>query len=546
MSFSSAHADSHAQVNSHAQVEGSDRVPLPGAVATGRTNLNAMVEVSVKVRRKQELPVLTDRPASPMSREQLADSYGAAQSDIDAVKQAFAKFGLEAISEDKASRTVRFRGTADAMEKAYQVKLFNFAHTSGNYRGRTGPVHVPVEVQDIVTGVFGLDSRRVARPRRNPVRKSMSHAGSVPSSWYLPSQLSAHYNFPPGDGKGQTVGLLEFGGGYFQADLKKFCSLAKIPTLPKVIPVSTDGTPTDSQDGDEGEVMLDIEVVAGVCPKATIVVYFAKFTEQGWITAIDAAVHDTQNDPGVLSVSWGYAEDEDVWTRQAMKSVNDSLHEAAMIGMTVCVAAGDDGSSDGILDGKAHADFPSSSPYVVAVGGTTIVVNGGNKTDIVWKEGDGLRADNGGSGGGGVSSVFDRPDWQKDLTVKSVNPGAIVGRCLPDISANADWTASPYLLVVDGKSEPNGGTSAAAPLVASLFTLINGTRPADKRVGFVTPVLYKANGGDATIGSVGCTDVQSGNINTDHLGGYAAGPGYDAASGWGTPDGTKLAQLIPQ
>jgi kumamolisin len=182
------------------------------------------------------------------------------------------------------------------------------------------------------------------------------------------------------------------------------------------------------------------------------------------------------------------------------------------------------------------------------VGGTTVLSQNGAEADIVWKEGDGLRADNGGSTGGGVSAVFARPSWQASISIQSVNPGAIVGRCLPDVSANADWTASPYLLIVDGKAQPNGGTSAATPLVTSLITLINENRGAGNRIGYITPLLYQAPGAgnpSSTIGAAGCTDVQSGNNTTDAIGGYSAGTGYDAVSGWGTPNGQKLVAALP-
>jgi kumamolisin len=293
--------------------------------------------------------------------------------------------------------------------------------------------------------------------------------------------------------------------------------------------------------------MLDVEVVAGICPKATIVVYFAHFTEHGWITILDAAMQDKAHNPGVLSISWGFAEDALIWTRQAMAQVNEAMKEAAMLGITICVAAGDDGSSDAISDGHAHADFPASSPYVLAVGGTTIPTKGGAQPDICWKEGDGLRADNGGSTGGGISAVFPRPNWQEGIKIPSVNPGAIVGRCIPDIAANADWNASPYLLVVDGGAQPNGGTSAAAPLWAALVALINQARGSGKRIGYLTPLLYQSVGGGIggpTIGQAGCRDVVSGDNVTAHVGGYHTTAGYDAASGWGTPDGKKLLAAL--
>jgi kumamolisin len=526
--------------DTHTAVKGSKRVPLPGARALGRANPHTTIEVSLKLRRKNEIPDLTGRPTATMSREQLAEKYGASEDDIDKVVQAFQKFGLKRVESNAATRTVRLSGTIAQMENAFQVKLFNYAHPEGNYRGRIGEVSVPAEAKDIVQAVFGLDNRRVAKRRRHPVHElSKSKTLRIPSSWYIPSQLATHDNFPAGDGTGQTVGLLEFGGGYFPSDLQEFCKLAGV-SVPTVTAVSTDGTSTNSRDGAEGEVMLDVEVVAGICPKSTIVVYFAEWTEQGWITAMDAVMQDKAHDPGVISVSWGAPEDTDIWTDQAMTQMNETFQEAALLGITICIAAGDDGSSDADMDGHAHVDFPAASPYVLAVGGTTIPSKGGSQPDIVWKEGGGLRSDNGGSTGGGVSAKFGRPPWQQGIDISSVNPGAIVGRCVPDVAANADWNASPYLLVVDGKAQGNGGTSAASPLCAALVTLINQARGAGKRIGYLTPLLYQDG-----VGSAGCTDITSGDNITATVGGYSAGPRYDAVSGWGTPNGKQLLAALP-
>jgi kumamolisin len=531
----------------HAVVEGSFRQVMAGAVAVGRVNPHSTIEVTLKVRRKKALPALNGRPKKIMTREDLAKTYGANETDIKKVVESFEKFGLRCKVSNAATRTVDLIGTVKDMEEAFLVTLFNYTHRDGNYRGRVGNLHVPIELKDLVEGVFGLDNRRVARRRRTPMaHNTASHAlTAVPSSWYKPSELAVHYSFPDGDGTDQCVAVLEFGGGYFESDLNEFCQLVGIAE-PIVNPISVDGTATNSRDGSEGEVMLDIEVIAGVCPKATIAVYFAQFTERGWIQSIDAVTQDKVNNPSVVSVSWGYAEDALIWTNQAMTQINSTLQEAAHLGITVCVAAGDDGSSDGIKDGHAHTDFPSSSPYVISVGGTTIPVKGGTQTDIVWFEGDGLRQDNGGSTGGGVSAYLPRPTWQSGININSVNPGAIAGRIIPDISANADWNASPYLLVVDGGAQPNGGTSAATPLVAALFVLINQSMQ-PKRVGYVTPLFYgKTAAGDSIVGAVTCTEVVSGNNNTATVGGYAAGPGYNAASGWGTPNGQAMIAAFKQ
>lgn len=537
---------SQKNADTHERIEDSYRVVLDGAHATGQANAHAILEVSLKLRRKKPLPELNGRPEQVMTRADLADQYGASKEDIDKTVAAFSPFGLKLIDSNAATRTVRFSGTVAEMEQAFAVKLFNYAHPDGAYRGRVGYVNVPAAVKDIVEGVFGLDNRRIARRRKPQSAADVLKASSgVASSWYTPGELATHYNFPSGDGSGQAVGLLEFGGGYFPADLQQFCKLAGVG-VPTVVPISTDGSSTSAKDGAEGEVMLDIEVIAGVCPKATIAVYFAEWSEHGWITALDAATQDSKNNPGVISASWGAPEDTNIWTKQAITQFNQTLMEAAHLGITVCIAAGDDGSSDADMrDGHAHVDFPGSSPYVLSVGGTTIPKKGGTQVDIVWFEGDGLRANNGGSTGGGVSTVFPRPSWQSGITINSVNPKAIAGRCVPDLSANADWNASPYLLVVDGGSQPNGGTSAATPLMAALIALINAQLPAGTRVGYLTPVLYgKDKTGAKIVGSMVCADVVSGNNTTAKAGGYSAGPGYDAASGWGTPNGTALLAAL--
>ena len=272
---------------SHSVVIGSDRHLVSGATATGRPNPSDEIEVTLKLRRKKLLPDLSRRPPVPMTRKQLAAKYGASSADITKVVKTLGRFGLKRVTSDPATRIVRLRGTIANMEKAFEVKLFNYTHENESYRGRVGPVHVPSELTKIVEAVFGLDNRRMVHRRRPPTVLT-DHAKSESSSWYIPSELASHYGFPAGDGSGQTIGLLEIGGGYFPDDLKQFCAMAKLSAPPQVTVISTDGIPTNSKDGAEGEVMLDIKVAAGVCPKAQIAVYFAHFTEQGWVTVLDS------------------------------------------------------------------------------------------------------------------------------------------------------------------------------------------------------------------------------------------------------------------
>jgi kumamolisin len=521
---------------------GSTRQVRPGARILGATGPDEWIEAIVKIRRRKPLPDLTDRPAGTISREQLEAQYGADPADMEKVKTVLGSLGLTILKEDLISCSIRIGGAADHIEGAFKVKLFHYAHQEGNYRGRKGELHVPAELGEIVTGVFGLDNRKLVK--RRPLRKKvasldLAKRAAASRSWFFPAELATIYTFPDGNGKGQTVGILEFGGGYFAADLATFCQNANI-SVPSVKTVSVNNTPTDQRDGAEGEVMLDVEVVGGVCPAAAIVVYFSTFDESGWVSAVDTAVHDKTNPLTVLSISWGYAEDaQGGWSAGAIDAINDTLKAAALLGVTICVAAGDDGSDDQAGDGHAHVDFPSSSPYVLAVGGTTLrQKTGGGVTETAWKDGDGLRQDNGGSTGGGVSVHFSRPDWQT-VKIPSVNPGSIDGRVVPDVAADASANTG-YWTVVDGQGGASGGTSASAPLWAALIARINASLGGGGPLGFLTPLLYKSSGGAPALGSVGCRDITSGDNITAAIGGYSAGPGYDAVTGWGVPQGTAL------
>ncbi len=443
-------------------------------------------------------------------------------------------------------RSVVLAGPVERMEAVFNTHLFRVKHGDHQYRGRVGDLSIPKELEGIVQGVFGLDTRPMIRARRSHLQAAQ--LSQLPPSdqrpWFLPQELATAYNFPDNDASGKTVGVIELGGRYVASDLTQFAQVAGLDSTPTVKVVNVERLASaDSNDPDAiGEVMLDIEVLAGACPGADIVVYFSNFTEKGWVDVIDAALHDTKNNPCVLSISYGLAEGADIWTQQAMEAVNDSMKEAAARGIPVCVAAGDDGSDDQVGDGLAHVNFPASSPFVLSIGGTALVRGTNGFGEQVWFDGDGLRKDQGGSTGGGVSAVFQRPVWQSSIDIPSVNPNGMAGRIVPDVSANAAGSTG-YFVVVQGQQQISGGTSAATPLWAALLArLIKANIP----VGYVTPVFYQTvTGSDRkTIGAMGCDDITEGNNNTAAAGGYPARSGYDAVTGWGSPKGAALAEAL--
>jgi kumamolisin len=537
--------------NTHVLLKGSRRYHRAGAEILGRADPHEWCEVTVKVRRKTQLPEPnTTTGAAVLTLEQLANQHGADPADIADVERVLGGFGLTVVSKNPETCSVKLAGPAEAMERAFATHLFRATHEGRDYRGRVGDLHIPAELDGKVTGVFGLDTRRMVGRRGSPhIAAAHPHPSPTARPWFLPQELATLYDFPANTGAGQTVALLEFGGQYVASDLATFARMTQMAQPPSVETVDVESlSPADHQDPNAtGEVMLDIEVVAGACPGAKQVVYFSNFTEQGWIDALDAAVHDTLCKPTVVSISWGLAEGEDIWTGQAMTAINDTLKAAAALGMPVCIASGDDGSDDQVGDGRAHVNFPAASPYALCVGGTMLPRRGATITEVTWKEGDGLRKDRGGATGGGVSAVLARPAWQ-NVHVASVNPGAIDGRVVPDVSANAAGSTG-YFMVVGGRPQVSGGTSAAAPLWAALIARVNVARAAAAKgkVGYLTPLLYQANSNTTgqPLGAVACKDITQGDNVSSAAGGYHAGIAYDAVTGWGSPQGNKLAQLLP-
>jgi kumamolisin len=271
--------------------------------------------------------------------------------------------------------------------------------------------------------------------------------------------------------------------------------------------------------------MLDIEVVGAIAPEAHIAVYFAPNTDAGFLDAITTAIHDDTNKPSILSISWGGPESS--WTQQSLTAFDSAFQAAAALGITVCIASGDNGSSDGLTDGAAHVDFPASSPHVLACGGTSIQVAGSRITaETVWNDGA-----QGGAGGGGVSKVFALPAWQEGLKTTATAGGTapLAMRGVPDVSGDADPETG-YKVRIDGTDTVIGGTSAVAPLWAGLIARINSAK--GNPAGFVNPTLY-AN-------PAALNDVTQGNN-----GAFAAAAGWDACTGLGSPDGTKIAALLP-
>ncbi len=520
----------------HLRLEGNERKSRPGTVRVGDIRASAPVEVTVTVRH----PDLPD-PRSRLTRQELNDNHGVSPDDTAAVQRVLGRYGLTVSDATASTGSLIVSGTAAQIEAAFEPRLGMYRTAGGReFRGREGHVKIPRSLRGVLTGVFGLDQRQVARRRVRAAQAApgQSTSGHEPLG---PAELERRYRFPAGRGEGQTIAIAEFGGGYFPADLRRYChehgrDLPQVTTVPVGLRPLTRRhiaeLPTDRRAearGESGEVMMDVQVVAGLCDKADIYLLFAPFDQKGWIDLLDR-VMALDRRPVSLSVSWGSAEDCDDWSPAARRAINHRLHAAALLGITVCVATGDDGSGDQMDDDRAHVHFPASSPFVLAVGGTMLT---GDREVVWWNEPGDQSEPHGGSTGGGVSAEFVRPAWQRVRRVRSINPDAIDGRTIPDVAALAGLPG--YAVVHNGKRKMNGGTSAAAPLWAALIARIAARRP-ERPAQFLTPLLYAPRRRRSAF-----RDVTHGHNTSPMPGrGYAAAHGYDAVSGLGVPDGEAL------
>jgi kumamolisin len=477
------------------------------------------ITVSVIVKPKTPFVMKRGRPQERLTRATFASRHGANPDSVKLVR-AFAKeFGLTvAPVVQPGRRTVQLTGSAAAMQKAFGVALTMQTTDAGSFRVRAGAITLPEELQGHILAVLGLDNRPQAKPH---FRTTKSHADSVS---YTPVQVAELYGFPAAaTASGQTIGIIELGGGYRSADLTAYFKTLGLPA-PAITAVSVDGgknTP-GTVNGADPEVMLDIEVCASVATGAKIAVYFTPNTDQGFIDAISTAVHDSVNKPSVISISWGGPESS--WTAQSTTALDAACQAAAAVGVTITVAAGDNGATDGATGN--NVDFPASSPHVLACGGTTLTGSGSTITsEVVWNE----LASGEGATGGGVSNVFPLPTWQQNSKVPApAKSGG--GRGVPDVAGDADPSTG-YTIRVDGTTTVVGGTSAVAPLWAGLITLANQQNGV--AAGFINPAIYAASAAKAF------RDITQGNN-----GGFSAGPGWDACTGQGSPVGTAVIQVL--
>ncbi len=544
----------------------------------GRPRANEKVAVTMYVRRNPasaplrsplEQSHLAHVARRYLSHEQAGLLHGADPRDLDAVIRFGTRNQLKVVERSETKRLVRFTGTVSTMNKAFGVELVNYQHPRGPglspapYRSHAQEVRLPSGLAGIVEGVLGLDNRKMARsylragvPATRTRRRIAVAAQALPPNTYLPPAVAKLFDFPQGDGTGECVAVFAFNGrmmstgtsvpgGYDASALRRYFQTTLGQPAPHLVDVVVQGPgnqPGDGSNPDDstGEVLLDLCIVGSLAAGATVAVYFTEFTEEGWVNAIKAAVNDATNRPSVISISYGNPEDDQqqgLWMQQTVTLINDSFQQAAQQGITICCASGDDGATDEPGATVDHVDFPASSPWVLAVGGTRLEADptaGTIASEVVWND----LADGHGATGGGVSRLFPVPSWQSRADVPPNADGSgKTGRGVPDVASLADPETPFVVLGPDGKLGLVGGTSAAAPLWSALVARVNQRTGAP--LGYFNPQLYARVSGSLH-------DITLGNNGGGNITGYSAGPGWDACTGWGRPEGAKLlAALSP-
>ena len=340
--------------------------------------------------------------------------------------------------------------------------------------------------------------------------------------------LNFSFQFPTPNNLNKVIGVISFGGGLFGnvsasgiltgGDVQSYWSSLGISSvdMPRVVVVLVDGATNRpvASDGATIENTIDVETIGGCYPssKLTIIIYIAPNSFNEFVNVINYAINTPVNVngssviPSVLSISWGAAE---IYYGSIANSINTVLATAVSRGINVCVASGDNGSSDGVNDGLSHPDFPAASPNVIACGGTNLVcpnyVYDGSTVETVWS-----------GSGGAISSIFSKPSYQSSLTRS--------GRSVPDIALNSDPNTG-VLYLIGGNQRVIGGTSIAAPAMAAFIGLTNINYFANTKLYTYGYSCYH----DITVGSNGA---------------YNAGVGYDNCTGIGSIIGITLSSAL--
>lgn len=578
---------------------GSERPRPDNHRVVGPVGADTVIGISLILRPQPgspPLPGLDERPGPRrfLSPAEYARTYGATEADLDAVTAFAADHGLTVTERHAGRRTVSVSGTAAQLNTAFGITLNYYEaprppavpHRVASsdepatpvavytHHGYDGAVHLPASLAGIVQAVVGLDNRSLGG--------AGGSSGDPPNSKQLAvPTIAQYYNFPNSGAADQTIGVIAPsdppGGsgrrlsGYLSNDIVNLYFPNLTNSAYRTAPVLNDIGLTvgansyvnntgavSISNGFALEVTQDISTCATIAQGATVNVYFTEITEQGLIVGLNRILQpEGEKQPSVVTCSFSFwADDASIGSPGSSGSiaatVSPLFQALAALGISVFIISQDKGSNDGVGGGSTHVNYPGSDPWVTCVGGTVVgnVNNGPPLTfdEWVWSNVGSASAAGGfaGASGGGASREFPVPGYQSAAGITQITDSAghtASKRFIPDVAgmvayggassaSNNDW------FFINGAKSNFVGTSCATPLFAGLAAVLRSAL--GQAFGFLNPWLYQ-------LGNSVCNDVTQG--NNDPADGtnapfYTAGAGWDACTGWGSIDGTKLLNGI--
>jgi hypothetical protein len=522
-------------------------------------------------------------PGSPQYHDyitpaQFAERFGAAPDAVAAVQASLRAHGLTPGQPSPNALSIPITATVGTVARAFDVSFARVSLRNGAtaIANQQAPALDPA-IAPNVQAILGLDTLSSAKPLLIRPQTATAHArphvvtggaqpvcsgeGQQSQGGFTADQIASAYGlsgfFGAGDfGAGQTVAVLEL-EPYDLTDIQHYGACYSVngqPVNPQIANVLVDGG-AGSGSG-SGEAALDIEDVIGLAPRANVAVYEGPNSGSGPYDTFSHII--TDHVAQVVTASWGQC--EFINGASQASAENTLFQEAATEGMSIFSASGDDGAEDCFPENPtAQVDDPASQPFVTGVGGTQVNALGPRPDETVWN--DGVRV---GASGGGISTFWKMPSYQVEAPAflhvvndgSSGSPcGATSGDCreVPDVSADASPSTG-YVIYWNGSGSAGlgqpqgwqvvGGTSGAAPAWAALIALINASSTCTgTRVGFANPALYNA-GASAYAADFNDTTSGDNDMTGSNLGQFAAGPGYDMATGLGSPNGSSLAGAL--
>ena len=506
---------------------------LVGAHRVSMARSRAKLTLTIQLRARTETPNALEQVVdeivagkrAPLDRKEFAAQFGARPEHVAALRQFAKANGFRVTHVSVARRVVQLSGTRGRLAAAFGVNAVRYDVGDTSWQSLIGAIYLPKEIAPCIRAVFGFNERPDLQRTGAGAMSAKVTKGKVS---YTAPEVGDLYEFPKHlEGHGQSIAVVALGGGYLRSDMREYFRALHLPQ-PDIRWKSVHGA-RNAPNGEtamfDGEVTGDIQTVGAIAPRAKIVVYFAPNTHRGFFEAISEAVHDPRARNSVVSISWGQAEVH--WRRRTVSALNRVLLEAAALGVTVCCSSGDFGAFADQHDRTPHVNFPGSSPYALACGGTTLIGTSDRiHSERVWNN-------HTGASGGGVSSIFELPVWQRNSRVPRTSKG-FVGRGVPDVGANADPLTG-YRVYLRGKWGVGAGTSAASPLWAGLVARVN--QELGEPVGLLAPLMYDQLA--ELIESRAMVLITKGSNGL-----YRARKGWNACTGLGTPRGHRLTHEI--